>query len=142
MVVLLHDGYCAMQCRSTALLVLVALAIQAVERWMQVQTRPTVAPMLPQLLGPALEPLKLQVNFNLKSSGCLEGCKSALQCGGNIMKPALSRGDLQALERRFQPVTVPEPTVNCAHVNCAHVHACKLAMMIRALVAGLTVTAT
>merc|ERR1719162_2446013 len=47
---------------------------------------------------------------------------------GNIMKPALSRGDLQvigattieeyrkyiekdkALERRFQPVTVPEPT--------------------------------
>jgi ATP-dependent Clp protease ATP-binding subunit ClpC len=48
---------------------------------------------------------------------------------GNIMKPALSRGDLQvigattieeyrkyiekdkALERRFQPVTVPEPTV-------------------------------
>ncbi|CAK0880132.1 unnamed protein product, partial [Prorocentrum cordatum] len=47
----------------------------------------------------------------------------------NIMKPALSRGDLQvigattieeyrkyiekdkALERRFQPVTVPEPTV-------------------------------
>jgi len=49
---------------------------------------------------------------------------------GNIMKPALSRGDLQvigattieeyrkyiekdkALERRFQPVTVPEPTVD------------------------------
>merc|ERR1719445_2018730 len=47
---------------------------------------------------------------------------------GNILKPALSRGDLQvigattieeyrkyvekdkALERRFQPVTVPEPT--------------------------------
>jgi len=63
---------------------------------------------------------------NLIGAGAAEGAVDA----ANILKPALARGELQcigattieeyrkhiekdpALERRFQPVTVPEPTID------------------------------
>merc|ERR1740122_199231 len=69
-----------------------------------------------------------EIHTLVAAGGTGDGGAGAMDAS-NIMKPALSRGDLQvigattieeyrkyierdkALERRFQPVTVPEPTV-------------------------------
>ena len=69
---------------------------------------------------------------NLVGTGDAEGCMNA----ANILKPALSRGEIQvigattfneyrkyiekdaALERRFQPVTVAEPSIDGRQRRC------------------------
>jgi hypothetical protein len=83
----------------------------------------------------------------LIGAGAAEGAIDA----ANILKPALARGELQcigattideyrkhiekdpALERRFQPVNVPEPTVD----DCIQVRVCSLAQPLLARVCEL-----